>query len=233
MVPACDRLDNNGLIVGERSALIVDAGVTPSIGRYIQGVARDLTDVPVRYLANTTYHGDHTFGNTAFSDDVTILSSRTNKAAMSDLAREKGLRSESMDGAPEVLDEVVSWRAPDVVFDRFVEIDLGGRTVELWHFGPGNGPGDTIVHVPDAQVAWTGNFLGTMGFPGMLLIGDPLTYLRSLQAMRGTLDVRTVVPGHGLLGPTEPGTSGLLAYVENLAETVGRGVEAGTPVDDL
>jgi hypothetical protein len=59
------------------------------------------------------------------------------------------------------------WRTPDVVLDRFTEIDLGSQVVQLWHFGPGNGPGDTIVYVPDTQVAWTGNFIGPAGFPGI------------------------------------------------------------------
>jgi cyclase len=225
--------DNNGLIVGEHSALVVDAGVTPAIGRHIQDVAAELTDVPVRYLVNTTYHGDHTFGNTAFGPDVTVLSSRLNKAAMDDLDRERRIRAESMDGRPDLLDDVTGWRLPDVVFDRFTEIDLGGRTVQLWHFGPGNGPGDTIVHVPDARVAWTGNFLGPAGFPGMLLIGDPIGYLRSVQTMRATLDVRTLVPGHGFLGPAEPGTGAFLTYLEHIAEAVTSAVTAGTPVAEL
>jgi cyclase len=225
--------DNNGLIVGEHSALVVDAGVTPTVGRQIQDLAARLTDVPVRYLANTTHHGDHTFGNSAFGPDVAVVSSRLNKAAMDDLDRERRIRAESMDGRPDLLDEVSGWRLPDVVFDRFTEIDLGGRTVQLWHFGPGNGPGDTIVHVPDARVAWTGNFLGPVGFPGMLLIGDPIGYLRSVRAMRATLDVDILVPGHGFLGPAEPGTSGFLAYLEHLAESVTAAAVAGTPVEDL
>jgi cyclase len=225
--------DNSGLIVGEHSALLVDSGVTPTVGRQLQDIAVELTDVPVRYLVNTTYHGDHTFGNSAFGPDVSVVSSRLNKVAMDDLDGERRIRAESMDGRPDLLGEVTTWRRPDVVFDRFLEIDLGGRTVQLWHFGPGNGPGDTIVVVPDCGVAWTGNFLGPVGFPGMLLIGDPVGYLRSAQAMRATLDVRTLVPGHGLLGPAEPGTSRFLAYLEHLAESVGSAVTAGTPVEDL
>ena len=145
--------DNNGLIVGEKAALVVDSGITPGVGRYLQEVVRELTDVPVRYLANTTFHGDHTFGNVAFGDDVAVVSSRLNKASMTNLEEEKRYRSESMYGDPG-MEEVVSWRRPEVVFDRFCEIDLGGRVVHLWHFGTGNGSGDTIVHVPDAKVAW-------------------------------------------------------------------------------
>ncbi len=225
--------DNNGLVVGDKAALVFDSGVTPSVGRYIQEVAAELTDKPIHYLANTTYHGDHTFGNAAFGDDEIILSSRTNKAAMSDLSAEKRIRTDSMYGDEAVLDEVITWRRPDVVFDRFAEIDLGGRAVQLWHFGPGNGSGDTLVYVPDTKVAWTGNFIPPAGFPPMMLIGDPLSYVRSLRAMRATLDIDTFVPGHGYNSPAEPVTSGLLIYLEYIAAAVAQRKEAGEPLASM
>lgn len=219
--------DNNGVVVGEKAALVIDSGITPGVGRYIQEVVAGLTDKPIRYLANTTYHGDHTFGNTAFGSEASIVSSRINRAAMTDLDAEKRIRTDSMYGDEAVLDQVVTWRKPDVVFDRFAEIDLGGRFVQLWHFGPGNGCGDTVVYVPDAKVAWTGNFLPPAGFPTMLLIGDPVSYARSVRAMRATLGIETFVPGHGFSGPAEPVLSGLLTYLEHLAATVSQRKEAG------
>lgn len=45
------------------------------------------------------------------------------------------------------------------MFDDHLALDLGGREVELWHFGPGNSPGDTVVWVPEARAAWTGNLV--------------------------------------------------------------------------
>ncbi|MBF6065177.1 MBL fold metallo-hydrolase [Nocardia terpenica] len=224
--------DNNGLIVGEHAALVVDSGITPGIGRHIQDVAAELTGTPIRYLANTTFHGDHTFGNAAFPDAVTIFSSRLNKAAMTDLSAEKRIRTESMYG-DNGLDTVHTWRRPDVVFDRFCEIDLGGRVVHLWHLGPGNGSGDTIVHVPDARVAWTGNFAMPAGVVPMMLIGDPLGYARTLRTMQAILPLDTLVPGHGFLGAAEPGISGLISYCEHLAAAVARAHEADVPVEEL
>lgn len=224
--------DNNGLIIGTNAALVVDSGVSPGIGRHIQDVAASLTDKPIRYLANTTYHGDHTFGNTAFGAEVAVFSSRINKAAMTDLPAEKRIRAESMYG-DDSLDMVTTWRTPDVVFDRFCEIDLGGRVVHLWHLGPGNGAGDTIVHVPDAQVAFTGNFAMPAGVAPMMLIGDPLGYARSLRTMLALLDVDTLVPGHGFLGPAEPGISAWISYLEHLAAAVHRGRDTGVPIEVL
>src|SRR5882762_5625439 len=71
----------------------------------------------------------------------------------------------------DVLTDVTTWRQPDVVFDHFCAIDLGNKIIELWHFGPGNAPGDTIVYEPDTRAAWTGNFLMCAGLPPMLLEG--------------------------------------------------------------
>lgn len=224
--------DNNGLIIGAKAALVVDAGITPGVGRYLQEVVREVTDVPVRYLANTTFHGDHTFGNVAFPDDVAIVSSRLNKASMTDLDAEKRYRSESMYGDPG-MEEVVTWREPDIVFDRFCEIDLGGRVVHLWHFGIGNGSGDTIVHVPDAKVAWAGNFLRHAGMPPMLLNGDPIGYTRSIRAMKATLELDRFVPGHGPLSEAEPSVSWMLSYLEEMAATVATKREQGMDLDEM
>ncbi|KAB8189131.1 MBL fold metallo-hydrolase [Nonomuraea phyllanthi] len=224
--------DNNGLIIGSKAALVVDAGITPGVGKYLQEVVKKITDKPVRYLANTTFHGDHTFGNVAFPDDVAIVSSRLNKASMTDLEKEKELRGESMYGDPG-MEEVVTWREPDIVFDRFCEIDLGGRVVHLWHFGTGNGSGDTLVHVPDARVVWAGNFLRHAGMPPMLLAGDPIGYSRSIRAMKATLELDRFVPGHGPLSDAEPSVSWMLSYLENMAASVDRYRSEGMDLDTM
>ncbi|NRQ36525.1 MBL fold metallo-hydrolase [Nonomuraea sp. NN258] len=225
--------DNNGLIVGRDSAMIVDSGITTEIAVQLQGLAADLTDVPVRYLANTTYHGDHTFGNAAFPDEVTVISSRLNKENMGDLAYEQMTRSRNMYGDEYLLKAMTRWRKPDVVFDSFAEVDLGGRTVQLWQFGPGNGPGDTIVYVPDTKIAWTGNFLCHAGTAPMLLQGGPAPYLESLRRMRETLpDLRTIVPGHGPAGDGIEGIDWLIAYLERLQSDVVRLHEDGHTMEE-
>jgi cyclase len=227
LVAAPPPKDNGGVIVGSRSALVVDAGVNEEIARLIQRIATDLSSVPVRYLANTTYHGDHTFGNAAFSDDVIILSSYQNRVSMTDLEGEKRIRSGNMYGNDAAFRNVTVWRKPDITFERFLCVDLGDQEVELWHFGPGNAPGDTIVYAPGAQVAWTGNFLGHAGVAPMLLEGSPEPYIRSLDAMKETLDVETIVPGHGPLGPARPAIDWMIAYNQWLLEAVRKRITAG------
>lgn len=225
--------DNNGVVAGRDAALVIDAGITAEVSAKIQAAASRLTDRPVRYLANTTYHGDHSFGNAAFPEEVVIVSSRLNKRNMGDLAYEKQVRSANMYGDAALLDAVTEWRRPDVVFDSFAEIDLGGRVAELHHFGPGNGPGDTVVYVPDTRTAWTGNFVCHAGTAHMLLQGGPEPYAGSLRRMRAALpELETIVPGHGPMGDGLAAVDALLVYLERLHEEVLAAVAAGRSLEE-
>jgi cyclase len=225
--------DNNGLIVGRDAALVVDAGVTAGVAQQIQDLVAQRTDRPLRYLVNTTYHGDHTFGNASFPADVTIVSSRANKENMTDLDYEKKVRAGNMYGDEGLFDLETTWRTPDLVFDHSAEIDLGGRTVQLRHFGPGNGPGDTIVYVPDTRTAWTGNFLCAAGTAHMLLQGGPEPYLESLRRMREALPgLATIVPGHGPMGDGPRAIDWLIGYLEDLRVDVARLYDAGSSLDE-
>ncbi|MEQ4724973.1 MBL fold metallo-hydrolase [Nonomuraea sp. B19D2] len=225
--------DNNGVVAGRDAALVVDAGITPEISAKIQGLVADLTDRPLRYLVNTTYHGDHSFGNAAFPGEVVVVSSRANRDNMADLAYEKETRSANMYGDAALLDEVTTWRRPDLVFDSYAEIDLGGRTVQLHHFGPGNGPGDTVVYVPDTRTAWTGNFLCHAGTAHMLLQGGPEPYLGSLRRMCEALpELETIVPGHGPMGDGPAAVAALIGYLERLHDEVLASVKAGRTLEE-
>ncbi|MGH8878696.1 MAG: MBL fold metallo-hydrolase [Stackebrandtia sp.] len=224
--------DNNGVIVGSKAALVIDAGITPAVGRRIREHAAELSPVRLRYLVNTTYHGDHTFGNSAF-DDLVQITSTANRDNMHDLDYEKRTRSRNMYGAEAEFDTVDAWRQPDVVFDSFAEIDLGDQIVQLHHFGPGNGPGDTIVYVPSARTAWTGNFLAGAGSTHMLLQAGPEPYLASVRAMRDALpEAETIVTGHGPRGAARPAMDSLIAYLEMLRDEVSEAVRQGRDIEE-
>ncbi|HEY2958794.1 MAG TPA: hypothetical protein VGM21_11400 [Actinomycetota bacterium] len=84
---------------------------------------------------------------------VVIGSHGQTAATLTDLDAEKRARTQNLYGNLYAIADVTSWRRPDVVFDDHTEVDLGGRTVQLWHFGPGNSPGNTVVWVPEARAA--------------------------------------------------------------------------------
>lgn len=73
---------NTGIIIGDDGALVVDATFHPSRAAADIALIRRLTPMPVRYLVNTHWHGDHTHGNGVYRDSfpgIRIISSRVNR----------------------------------------------------------------------------------------------------------------------------------------------------------
>jgi cyclase len=220
--------DNSGVVIGSRGALVIDAGINGSMARQIQQRVRELTDKPLLYLVNTNYHGDHTFGNYAFPDSVQIVAHQKTCDSMTDLEAERRIRARNLFGNDAAISDVTTWRKPDCVFDgEYMELDLGSRKVQLWHFGPGNTPGDTIVFVPEARVAWTGNFLSNELIGNtMLLEGGPREYIDTLARCKDKLQIKRIVPGHGPMGKLEAFDK-LIAYLWWLLKEVDEALRLG------
>lgn len=58
---------NTTVIVGNNAVMVVDSDYLPSSAREDIADIRQWTDKPVRYLVNTHWHFDHTFGNGAYN----------------------------------------------------------------------------------------------------------------------------------------------------------------------
>lgn len=64
-----ESLDLNvGVVVGDDAVLVVDTRSTRREAEELLGELRQLTSLPVRWVVNTHWHFDHTFGNGVFAD---------------------------------------------------------------------------------------------------------------------------------------------------------------------
>jgi cyclase len=100
----------------------------------------------------------------------------------------------------------------DVTLTTRMDIDLGGRPVELHHLGHGNTKGDVMLYIPDARIMAAGDSVvhpTPYGF-----FSYPRAWAQSLRKLRA-FDVALLVPGHGT-----PQTD--WAYVDLLIETLDR-----------
>jgi len=187
--------------VGEKGVLVIDAHISMAMARQILERVREVTDKPIRYLVNSNYHGDHTFGNCAFPAETLVIQQRETAARVPYMEEEKAFFFPCVGSKPEIF-EGVTLRFPDIVFDDYLQIDLGGQIVELHWFGPANTPGDTIVYVPRTKTAWTGNMTGGGTF-SLAIESDAPTFLETLGRFVRTIEVETLIPGHSpLSGPS-------------------------------
>lgn len=75
-----------------------------------------------------------------------------------------------------------------------LDIDLGGRIVELRHIAPGNTKGDMFLYLPKERILATGDIVvrpTPYGFGSY-----PRSWVEVLRQLK-TFDAKTIVPGHG------------------------------------
>lgn len=85
-------------------------------------------------------------------------------------------------------------RLPNLMFDQGLDIDIGGREVQVSHLGRGNTAGDTVVYLPGEKILIAGDLLD---HPVPYLGGGyPSELIRTLQSM-ARMDTQTIIPGHG------------------------------------
>jgi len=193
LLSSIPNVDNAGFVVGEKGVLVIDAHISIPMARQIQERVREVTDKPIRYLVNSNYHGDHTFGNCAFPETTLVIQQLETAIRVPYMEEEKAFLFPCVGSKPEIF-EGIQLRLPDVVFDKYLQIDLGGKVVELHWFGPANTPGDTITYIPSAKAAWTGNMTGSSF--GLALESDAPTYMETLTRFLRTLPLETLVSGH-------------------------------------
>jgi glyoxylase-like metal-dependent hydrolase (beta-lactamase superfamily II) len=203
------RLDvNSTLIVGRMAAVIVDTGSTPAEATELVEAARRITGLPWS-VVNTHHHFDHCFGNQLLVGDppVDVWAHRETARLLNrpvEAIRDEAYR-EMADVDPQLAAQLrhAVVHPPGRTVARRATLDLGGRTVELWHPGRGHTIGDLVVHVPDADTLIAGDLVEQGAAPSF---DDsyPLEWPDTLAAVLRRLGRSSVVvPGHGACVDTD------------------------------
>lgn len=187
-----------GLVVGAESALVIDTCGDRVQGAELAAAVRRTTALPWQVVI-THGHFDHCFGTSAFLPAPVWAHERCPGflAETADRQRAEWVEHYRRAGSDDVADALAG-SAPDrpdhLVTDR-VEVDLGGRTVELRHLGRGHTDHDLVVAVPDAGVVFAGDLV-EQGAPPDFEDAHPEHWPSTLDALLA-LGPGTVVPGHG------------------------------------
>jgi len=195
---------NVGIVLGGRSALVVDTAMGPGNGDRVHTLAGELAGDRRLLLTITHFHPEHGFGAQAFSD-ATIVYNRTQL----DELHEKGGSYLEMfrtfgPGVAEQL-EGVRLVEPDVVYLGEADLDLGARSVQLRTWGVAHTRSDQVAFLPKERILFTGDLVESRCFAIFPYFppddadvdGDRwIAVLERLEALEPEL----VVPGHGEVG---------------------------------
>lgn len=219
-------LDQNiGVVLGDEGVLVVDTRATHDFADEVIADLRRLTPLPARVAVNTHGHWDHCFGNARFRPvpiwghvrcaEMMRLTGERQRAKIS------AANAELAVGLAQVVID-----PPDQTFEDMatVEIESGGRSVELRYLGRGHTDNDIVVLVPDADVLFAGDLLENDATP---FFGDgyPLDWPATAEAIV-ELSTGAVVPGHGSVGDRAFAVRQMTEFrtVAELAKLVHRGV---------
>jgi pimeloyl-ACP methyl ester carboxylesterase/glyoxylase-like metal-dependent hydrolase (beta-lactamase superfamily II) len=217
---------SGGFIVGERGVLVVESMINRRLANQLLALIRATTAKPILYVVNTSYHGDHSYGNQFFPAGTQLIQHAETQAYIRDHFRDDVAFMKRFFGTNQGMDELEGQPAHLTLDDGAkLGIDLGGKRVEIMHLGFAQTKGDLFVWLPAEKVLYTGNPIIAEGpSTPWLLDGkadESLATMRRLRAMVPR-DV-IVVPGHGAPASIAA-IEAPVRYLEQLTREVGRAV---------
>jgi len=182
---------------------------------YLKGLGRG----EIRYLINTHWHGDHTYGNYLF-EGVQLIGHQRCAEALLELGPQ-GL-GESRETAPEL--EEVELRVPDITFDQGeLLIHLGEKSLQMV-LTPGHTHDSTVVYVKEDRVLLASDTVMPLPY---FVWGSRDDFITSLQNIL-EFNMESIVQGHGevlLRGEIREAIQSSIRYLNTIHKRVKRVIE--------
>ncbi|WP_073948919.1 MBL fold metallo-hydrolase [Streptomyces kebangsaanensis] len=216
-------LNNAGIIAPSGHTALIDTAATQVRARALKEAVSRISRTPPRYLVNTHPHGDHTFGNSQFTDTAVAIAHERTRAEM-DVA---GLHLTGL--WPDVHWGEIAVELPALTFRDRMTLHVGDVRAELMHLGVAHTTNDTLIWLPEQRVLFTGDVVMS-GVTPFCLTGSVSGSIEVIEELR-TLGAETVVSGHGPVAGPEilDETYGYLRLVQQIAAD---GLSAGlSPLD--
>jgi glyoxylase-like metal-dependent hydrolase (beta-lactamase superfamily II) len=221
---------NLGLVVTPAGAVLIDSGATFRSARDIHAAIRRVTGQPVRWVINTGGQDHRWLGNGYFEAQGAELIAHA--TAVPDMRSRGG---DQLAALRTLLGAAAEGTVPTLP-KRLLEgtdarLELGGTVFEFRHRGGGHTPGDMIVWLPQAQVAFAGDIVYVDRLLAVIPVSSTRAWLDAFAALE-QLAPRRIVPGHGRVTDLATARAQTRAYLEALRAHMKRAVEQGTDVSE-
>ncbi len=185
---------NYGFIVGANGVILIDSGASAHSAAMLEKAVKEVTPKPIRWVLNTGSQDHRWLGNGYFAGKGAEIHAMAGSVKTQQSSAQQQLDSlkrfvgKQLDGtAPSYATKVHPAPEQSLVID-------GVRL--KWIETSAHYPGDTMIHLPDASVVFTGDLVYVDRILGVL----PQSNVRKAQAGFQRLEAlkpKHVVPGHG------------------------------------
>ncbi len=216
-----------GVVVGPQWAVVIDTlGIPDETIAMREFVEREL-GIPIRYVINTHYHADHTWGNCFFPGATIIAHARCRE-----LLIERGIPSLEAARKQDASLRNVKIILPQMTF-RSGELRLKvGKKHLLLMPSPGHSADGISVLVEEDRVL----FAGDAFMPLPYLVDGSLDDLIATIKRVGRLSLENIIQGHGdliLRGEIDGAVKENLAYLAAIRKAVRTAARRKSPMDYL
>jgi glyoxylase-like metal-dependent hydrolase (beta-lactamase superfamily II) len=226
---------NTGVIIGDKSVMVIDTQATPVMAQDVIRRIRELTDKPIRYIVLSHYHAVRVLGASAYGAEHIIASQDTYE-----LIAERGeadMRSE-IERFPRLFraaESVPGLTWPTITFRGEMTVWLGGLEVKILQLGRGHTKGDAVVWLPRERILFSGDLVefGATPYTGDAYLTD---WPRTLDQV-SALNPEKLVPGRGAALQTpeqvQEGIQGTRDFIQSMFRAVREGAQAGKPLKEV
>jgi cyclase len=183
------RLFNSGIVATNDGVVVFDALDTDAIARAERQAIANVIKQPVRFLVSSPFHDPFNGGSAVYADVLKIAHENYRTGLIDQMQRGK------------VPAGVQAMRLPNATFRDRMTLYLGGKEIQVLHFGSAHTKGDSVLFVPQDRIAYLSEVFFNEEFPNMAG-GYGVSWVKALDALRA-LDADIFIPGHGPI-PDDP-----------------------------
>lgn len=216
---------NIGLSVGDDVTFLVDDQFAPLTEKITAAIAA-ITDMPVEFLLNTHWHGDHTGGNENLGKAGALIFAHENVRARMSVTQ--NVFGRDVPAAPPVA-------LPVITFNDTTTFHINGQTVYVRHVPNSHTDGDSIVYFREADVLHMADSYFSGMYP-FIDVGSGGSIEGMIEAVNVGLELAgpatKIIPGHGPLS----NRAELVAYRDMLVsvrDLIAAAIGEGKSKDDI
>lgn len=179
---------NAGVVTGPDLAVMIDTLAFPEETTAIKNFVEQELQVPIRYIINTHYHADHSWGNYLIPDAKIISHTLCNH-----LLTEKGEPALEIEKEQNPIFKNVRIKLPHITFDHGeIILKVGKKHLRMFHL-PGHSEDSIAVLVEEDRVLFSGD---TIMFIPYIVDGNIEDSINSMKLVT-KMGLENIVQGHG------------------------------------